>query len=173
MRVVLFLLIVLNFPTANVDQVKIVIPISESLRVDKTPFDLWRNDDHGLIHAWELGRRQGTKSSILAEKATRGELPASNLFRGGYEERLTAPFQYGSLHYYCLWMGWKGVDLEVYTEREYPLVCTKTHMGVVYTLDSYKYLSSAMSKTHAEQYGLDFVAKVIGVPNGTQATSLR
>ena len=151
---------------------KIAVPISTDLRNEVSPDVLWRDEDRGLIQAWEIGRRQALKKPELAEKAVKGQLPASDLFQGGYNKRLEATFQYGSLHYYCMWLGWRGQDLDIDLDEEYPVVCAKTRMGVVYTLDSSKYLTSGMSKKQAEQYGLEFFAKVNGVPNGTQATSL-
>ena len=151
---------------------KIVIPISKKLRDDTSPDTLWRGEDVGLIQAWEIGRRQSAKEPELATRAKQGQLPASDLFQGGYNTRLESAFQYGSLHYYCMWLGWRGQDLDIDSDEEYPMVCAKTRMGVVYTLDSSKYLASGMSKKQAERYGLEFFAQVNGAPNGTQATSL-
>ena len=126
---------------------KIDVPISTKLRNEASPDALWRSEDKGLIQAWEIGRRQALKKPELAEKAVKGQLPASDLFQGGYNKRLEATFQYGSLHYYCMWLGWRGQDLDIDLDEEYPVVCAKTRMGVVYTLDSSKYLTSGMSKT--------------------------
>ena len=151
---------------------KLFIPRSTPPRADKSPNVLWRGEDRGLIQAWEIGRRQAQREPDLALKATAGELPASDLFKGGYGKRLEAAFQYGSLHYYCMWLGWRGQDLDVNLATEYPLVCTKTRMGVVYTLDSKKFMAAGMSKKQADQFGLEFVAKVSAPPAGTQAKPL-
>lgn len=151
---------------------KISISVSRALRSETSPSTLWRGDDRGLIQAWEIGRRQAQQKPKLASKACAGELPASDLFQGGYDKRLEASFQYGSLHYYSMWLGWRGQDLEIDTEQEYPVVCSKNRMGVVYTMASDKYLTSGMSKKQAEQFGLDFLAKVNGAPNATQAKPL-
>ena len=62
---------------------KLFIPSSTPLRADKSPNVLWRGDDRGLIQAWEIGRRQAQREPGLALKATAGELPASDLFKGG------------------------------------------------------------------------------------------
>ena len=76
-----------------------------------------------------------------------------------------------ALHYYCMWLGWRGQNLEIDTDHEYPMVCSKTRMGVVYTLSSDKYLQQGMSKADQRNYGLEFLAKVNGVTGGTQASS--
>ena len=156
----------------DISLMKITIPISTALRTETAPDVLWRGEDKGLIQAWEIGRRQALKGGDLIERAKRGELPASDLFQGGYDERLNAAVQYGSMHYYCMWLGWRGQDLELETDDEYPVVCSKTRMGVVYTVSSEKYLQQGMSKADERNYGLDFLAKVNGAPNGTQANSL-
>ena len=156
----------------DISLVKIKIPISTALRTDTAPDVLWRGEDRGLIQAWEIGRRQAQKGGDFVERARRGELPASELFQGGYDERLKAAVQYGSLHYFCMWLGWRGEDLEVDTDQEYPLVCSRTQMGVVYTIDSKKFLTSGMTKKQAEPYGEAFWAAAHGPRNGTQATSL-
>ena len=151
---------------------RISVPISSELRSESTPDVLWRGEDKGLLQAWEIGRRQSSDQSDVAKRAKQGELPASTIFQGGQDERLTTPVQFGSLHYYCMWLGWRGQDLEVDTDQEYPLVCSRTQMGVVYTIDSKKFLTSGMTKKQAEPYGEAFWAAAHGPRNGTQATSL-
>lgn len=151
---------------------KITIPITTELRTESSPDVLWRGEDSGLIQAWEIGRRQAKKRLSVTDRARLGELPASDLFQGGYDKRLAEAIQYGSLHYYCMWLGWRGQNLEIDTDHEYPMVCSKTRMGVVYTLSSDKYLQQGMSKADQRNYGLEFLAKVNGVTGGTQASSL-
>ncbi|MDB4563975.1 hypothetical protein N9084_01570 [Flavobacteriales bacterium] len=151
---------------------RISVPISSELRSESTPDVLWRGEDKGLMQAWEIGRRQSSDQSDVAKRAKQDELPASTIFQGGQDERLTTPVQFGSLHYYCMWLGWRGQDLEVDTDQEYPLVCSRTKMGVVFTIDSKKFLTSGMTKKQAEPYGEAFWAAAHGPRSGTQATSL-
>lgn len=151
---------------------RINVPISTGLRSESTPDVLWRGDDKGLIQAWEIGRRQSLDELGVAIRAKQGELPTSTIFQGGHDERLTTPVQFGSLHYYCMWVGWRCQDLEVDTDQEYPLVCSRTRMGVVFTIDSKKFLTSGMTKKQAKPYGEAFWAAAHGLRSGTQATSL-
>ena len=45
-------------------------------------------------------------------------------------------------------------------------------MGVVFTIDSKKFLTSGMTKKQAEPYGESFWAAAHGLRSGTQAKSL-
>ena len=53
-------------------------------------------------------------------------------------------------------------DLDIDLEKEYPLVCSKTNMGVVYTLDSQKYLTTKINSNELHQYGSTFISSVSG-----------
>ena len=130
--------------------VNIEVPIRKGL----TPNELWKQDDKGIIKAWELGREwaklypkmsSDAKSGCLVElkRKTSSKGDEENyirLFKGGYNKRQTQTFKYGTLHYYAMWLGLRGDNLNVDMEKEYPLVCTRTKMGVVYTIDSKKFL---------------------------------
>ena len=156
----------------DLSPMRIRIPISTELRSESAPDVLWRGEDKGLIQAWEIGRRQSLDQMDVALSAQQGELPASAIFQGGQDERLNTAVHFGSLHYLCMWLGWRGQDLEVDTNQEYPKVCSRTRMGVVFTSDSKKFLTSGMTKKQAEQYGEEFWTDVHGPISGRQATSL-
>lgn len=154
------------------------VAIETPIRKNKNPNKLWREEDKGIIKAWELGREWAVlypekslsaKHGILLElKRKQGESLDDNtktkhvrLFKGGFDERLKSePYKYGSLHYYAMWLGLRGDDLTIDLEKEYPLVCSKTKMGVVYTLDSKKYLSTKINSKELERYGEDFIEAV-------------
>jgi len=148
----------LSFDT-NAMRMIIQRTIDTPLREEKSPDILWKSDDRGLIQAWELGRREAQKRPQLQEMAKRKELPPL-LFKGGYEKPLEVKFQYGSLHYYCMLQGLLGLDLNVDLSREYPLVCSRTGMGVIYTMDSSKFLSTGVKKSDLTQYDASFVNEV-------------
>ena len=137
-------------------------PNTVPIREESCPDILWRSEDKGLIHAWELGRREAVKSEELVNAVLKGELPPL-LFKGGYKNQLDAKFQYGSLHYYCMLQGLKGSDLEVDLDKEYPLVCSRTGMGVVYTLNSTKYLSTGIKKKALANLDASFVRSVLAM----------
>ena len=134
-------------------------PINTPLREELSPDILWRSEDRGLIHAWEFGRRQSLRHPELKEAARKKELPPLP-FQGGYDKQLEAKFQYGSLHYYCMLQGLLESDLNVDINQEYPLVCSRTGMGVVYTIDSSKFLSAGIKKFELTKYAASFSADI-------------
>ena len=142
--------------------VNIDVPIRNGL----TPNELWKQSDKGIIKAWELGREwaklypkmsSDAKSGCLLElkRATGTKGDEENyirLFKGGYNKRQTQIYKYGTLHYYAMWLGLRGDNLKVDMEIEYPLVCSRTRMGVVYTIDSKKYLSIDIPNNELYKY---------------------
>jgi DNA helicase II / ATP-dependent DNA helicase PcrA len=139
---------------------EVEININTPIRQHLSPDELWRQDDKGLIQAWELGRMWAKKHPKISRQASMGQLMPL-LFQGGYSKRLECPFQYGSLHYYAMWTGLRMEDLSLNIDKEYPLVCSKTKMGVVYTINSKKYLSSGISKSKSKVYGDRFLVDVL------------
>ncbi|QOQ81137.1 hypothetical protein INP81_17540 [Comamonas thiooxydans] len=91
--------------------------------------------DRGLINAWQAGLNLRVNNSELVEKALAGELPPLP-FKGGIERKIQAQNKVGSLWYVAMWQGLRGEDLHIDTEQHIQLVCSKTRVPVIYTLDT-------------------------------------
>lgn len=98
----------------------------------------WEGSDKGLITCWEVGREKRLREPELAEKAEKGELPVLG-WKGGVERKLEMKEKYGSLNYLAQWQGLRGEDLEINTEEEKAVICSRTGMIVIYTADLNKY----------------------------------
>jgi len=153
------------------------VAIETPIRINTNPNELWRQEDKGIIKAWELGREWSVSYPVMSISAKKGillELKRETgdtingkpsyvrLFKGGFDKKQKEIFRFGSLHYYAMWLGLRGDDLDIDLEKEYPLVCSKTNMGVVYTLDSQKYLTTKINSNELHQYGSTFISSVSG-----------
>jgi hypothetical protein len=77
----------------------------------------------------------------LAERAKNGELPVLG-WKGGVDKIIIKKQKYGTLNYLALWQGLRGDDLYINVSEERELICTRTGMKVVYTVDANKYSES-------------------------------
>ena len=109
-------------------------PIREGLSFEER----WKGPDHGLITAWEVGRRRRKEMPEIAKRAANGELPVS-AWKGGVEKTLKKKAKFGTLEYLAEWQGLRGEDLDIDLDEEVTLVCSRTGMEVTYTSDSKKY----------------------------------
>ena len=100
--------------------------------------------DKGLINAWLAGIAMRREDSILQRQALAGELPPLP-YRGGVERALKLKQKIGALHYLAMWQGLRGEDLSIDTDSEPELVCTRTGVLVLFTLD-YKKLMGASNE---------------------------
>ena len=156
---------------------EVEININTPIRQHLSPDGLWRGDDKGIIKAWELGREWAERYPEMSELANAGILLEMKrktgdtingkpsyirLFKGGFDKKQKEIFRFGSLHYYAMWLGLRGDNLILDLEKEYPLVCSETNMGVVYTLDSKKYLTTKINSNELHKYGSAFISKVSG-----------
>lgn len=82
--------------------------------------------------------------AALHWKAEDGELPVLPT-RGGVERPLKVKFKIGALHYLAMWHGLRGEDLDLDTDDEPALVCSRHGVRVVFTLD-YRKLSGAAAQ---------------------------
>ncbi|KQW24694.1 hypothetical protein ASC83_11095 [Acidovorax sp. Root402] len=98
--------------------------------------------DKGLINAWITGLAKSVDSPELAAKATAGELPVLP-FRGGVEAAIKTKTKVGHLLYVAMWQGLRGEDLQVDTDIELSMTCTRTGVPVLYTMDFEKLRTSA------------------------------
>ena len=106
---------------------------------DTQDFDtLWNADDQGLIACWERGREKALESPELAAQAKLGELVMLP-WRGGVEKVIKTKNKYGSLRYVAMWQGMRGDALELDTEEELQMTCTRTGVPVTYTYDISKF----------------------------------
>ena len=108
--------------------------VDEPLREGLSWEEIWQGDDRGLIKCWENGRT--IRASTLPEKLAltksieAGELPELD-WVGGLAKKLKCK-KFGSLEYLATLQGIKGEPLDIYTDSEVPLTCTKTGTTVVY-----------------------------------------
>lgn len=112
--------------------------IKEPIRKELTWEERWKGDDRGLISCWELGRELREKKPELAKCAENGELPVL-VWKGGVEKRLKITEKYGTLSYLAEWQGLRGEDLNINLSEEREIICSKTGMRVIFTVDTKKY----------------------------------
>lgn len=107
--------------------------ISSPAREGLTWYQMWKGDDQGLISAWERGRVKSQEDPALSAKATQGELVVL-AWKGGVEKAIKGK-KHGSLLYLAMWQGLRGDDLNVDTEKEIDVKCSRTDVVVTYTFD--------------------------------------
>ena len=100
--------------------------------------DRWEGPDDGLIACWERGRQKSLEDPALAQQARQGELVVLP-WKGGVETKLKTKQKFGSLFYLAMWQGLRGDSLDISTNNEVTLTCTRTEMQVVCTSDTAKY----------------------------------
>ena len=113
---------------------KVAEPIRHGLDNEKR----WHGPDQGLIAAWERGRELSVESPAVADQARMGWL-VTLPWKGGVDQALKARQKFGTLRYLAMWQGLRGESLDIDTDAEIRLRCTKTHVTVVYTNDLSKY----------------------------------
>lgn len=113
---------------------KIYRSFTEPDRENLTWEEMWRGEDNGLIKNYEVGRALAIKHPELTEKAKRGELPALG-YKGGSDINLKLKKKIGALNYYAQWQALREEDLNIDTDEELVLICTKTDIEVLFTSD--------------------------------------
>lgn len=108
-------------------------PISTPLREGLTWDQRWKGEDKGLISAWERGRTKSKEDPDLAARTIQGELVVLG-WKGGVEKAIKGK-KHGSILYLAMWQGLRGDDLNIDTEKEVDLICSKTNVVVTYTAD--------------------------------------
>jgi hypothetical protein len=112
--------------------------IEEPVREGLSWKDRWKGPDGGLIACWEVGRELSRKDPEIAKRSQRGELPVLP-WKGGVDKTTKKGFKYGTLFYLAEFQGLRGEDLDVDQSQEVELVCSRTEMRVIYTVDASKY----------------------------------
>jgi len=114
----------------------------EPKRETKSFDELWNGSDHGLIACWERGREKAKESPELAAAATANELPILP-WSGGVEKKIKSKTKHGSFSYLAMWQGLRGVDLDIDTDVELTLVCSRFEVPVTFTSDTSKFNDGA------------------------------
>ena len=89
--------------------------------------------DKVLINSWHVGRKLAIYRPELAVLAKNGELPVLTV-KGGIDRAIKQD-KIGSLWYLATWQGLRGEDLDVDPSGEIELVCSRTGVRVLFTLD--------------------------------------
>jgi hypothetical protein len=100
--------------------------------------ELWESHDQGLIAAWERGKEMAIEDPELYTRAKHDELVVLP-WRGGVEKAIKSKKKYGSMRYFAMWQGLRVEDLNIDTDIEFQLVCSKTNVPVTFTNDTSKY----------------------------------
>ena len=112
----------------NVDPSRAALPWTER----------WQGPDQGLIACWERGREKAAESEALASAARHGELVVLP-WKGGVDRPTKLGSKYGSLFYLAMWQGLRGEPLDIDTDKDVAITCSRTRMVVTYTADASKY----------------------------------
>jgi len=100
--------------------------------------ELWSGEDRGLVACWERGREKAGEDPALAARAKDGEL-VSLPWRGGVEQELKGGTKYGTLRYLAMWQGLRGDALDIDTDAEPWIRCSRFGVEVTFTASAEKY----------------------------------
>lgn len=122
---------------------KVYRSISQPIRENISREETWNSQDLGLIHCWELGRKRAVRSPKEALRAINGELLplgwkggiTPSLDDAGNEVNPKYKFKLGSLRYLAEYSGLIGSDLDIDTEADYVMVCSRFAITVEFTSD--------------------------------------
>lgn len=122
---------------------KVYRSISEPIRKKISRDETWKAQDLGLIHCWELGRKRAVRNPQEALRAINGELlPLGwkggiipSLDDDGNEINPKYKFKLGSLRYLAEYSGLIGSDLDIDSEADYVMVCSRFGITVEFTSD--------------------------------------
>lgn len=132
-----------SYPTGSMisetmQTMKIRRSISTPIRLNLSWEESWRGVDQGLVTCWERGRERSQIDPSLAVGARDGELVVLP-WKGGVAKALKKKTKYGTLSYLAMWQGLRGEDLDIDTEAEPAVTCSRTAMTVVFTNNFAKY----------------------------------
>lgn len=119
--------------------------ISEPLRIGLSWRELWEAADMGLIACWESGRAKSAADvawEVVIARCLAGELPVLP-WTGGVTRKIKGA-KYGSTEYVAMWQGLRGDDLDVSTDDERALVCSRTGMLVTFGMDRSRLASGSV-----------------------------
>lgn len=89
--------------------------------------------DRGVINAWMVGRDLARRDLGLVDRVRAGELPPL-VFKGGVEKKVKGS-KVGSLWYLAEWQGLRGDGLDIDVDDDIEMVCARTGVKVLFTLD--------------------------------------
>lgn len=105
----------------------------------------WEDTDQGLICCWLRGIEKSREDNALADKAKAGELPVL-AWKGGVEKSIKMKTKVGALTYLATWQGLRGEDLDIDTDLEVSLTCSRTGVLVLFTNQIHKILQPEASE---------------------------
>lgn len=105
----------------------------------------WEGPDEGLLCAWLRGLEKAREDPALAAKALAGELPVL-AWKGGVEKAIKSRTKVGTLLYLATWLGLRGQDLDLDTDAEMQLTCSRTGVTVSYTRDTARLLAAGSAE---------------------------
>ncbi len=119
---------------------KITRQLDEAPRTALTWEALWQGPDKGIIACWERGLEKRQETPSMAVRALAGELPVLP-WKGGVHKPIKGE-KFGTHFYLAMWQGLRGEKLEIDTNREVTIVCSKTNVQVTFTSDQNKYANA-------------------------------
>lgn len=105
----------------------------------------WEGADQGLICSWLRGVEKSREAPDLAARAMAGELPVL-AWKGGIEKAIKTKGKVGALNYLATWQGLRGEDLDIDTNAEVLMTCTRTKVTVLFTHQLHKLLQADESE---------------------------
>lgn len=105
----------------------------------------WEGPDQGLIFNWLRGIEKAQQDPDLATKAKAGELPLL-AWRGGLEKPIKSKTKTGAMAYLAAWQGLRGEDLNIDTDIELSIICSRTGVPVLFTNQIHKLLQNQESE---------------------------
>jgi hypothetical protein len=96
--------------------------------------DRWSSVPQALTVCWLRGIRLAMEKPELAQLARAGELPVL-WWKGGVDKPLKVQRKFGSLHYLATLQGLRGTDLDIETDADIPLTCSRYAVTVTFTGD--------------------------------------
>lgn len=96
----------------------------------------------GIVNAWLAGLEHRRSNVAWRTAAEAGELPVLP-YRGGVERKIKKKLKIGALHYLAMWQGLRGENLNIDTDKEPVITCSRFGVMVQYTFDFSKFEESA------------------------------
>ena len=137
---------------------KVYRSISQPIRDNISREEIWNSQDLGLIHCWELGRKRAMRNREEAQRAINGELLPLG-WKGGitpslddFGNEITPKYKFklGSLKYLAEFSGLIGSDLNLDTEADYVMMCSRFGITVEFTSDI-EFLSKDIQVGHSSR----------------------
>lgn len=120
-------------------------PISNPPTPSEDWHERWNGPDQGLVCSWLRGIEKAQEDPDMAAKAKAGELPVL-AWRGGLEKSIQSKTKTGAMAYLATWQGLRGEDLNIDTDIELSITCSRTGVPVLFTSQLHKLLQNEESE---------------------------